>query len=427
MRSNVALFKQAQRRLVGGVNSPVRAFGAVGGVPRFIDSGAGAIIHDCEGGQYIDYVGAWGPCILGHAHPRVLEALQQQLVAGISFGAPHELETTLANILCDALPSVEQIRFTNSGTEAVMSAIRLARGYSKRDGVIKFIGGYHGHSDSMLTKDASDALGAGKPGSGGVPESAVAHTFCAEYNNIESVERIFEAHRKDIACVIVEPIAGNMGCVLPEDTFLPGLRDLCERFGALLIFDEVMTGFRVAYGGAQNRFNISPDLTVLGKIIGGGLPIGAVGGRQEIMSKLAPLGSVYQAGTLSGSPLAMCAGIATMKELQHRDFYTQLEARTRELATGLQKRAHEAGVLLAVSWSGGMFGMFFGAQSPATNNKQARACKSDAFVQFFWRMLDEGVYLAPSPYEAGFVSGAHDASIIESTLDAATRAFEPQT
>ena len=418
MSSNATLFQHAQHYLVGGVNSPVRAFGSVGGTPRFIHSGKGAIISDCTGREYIDYVGAWGPAILGHAHPNLVKILQEQLEHGIGFGAPHELEAELASLLCDAIPSMEQVRFTCSGTEAVMTAVRLARGHTGRDGVIKFVGGYHGHSDTMLVNAGSGALSLGQPSSAGVPKAAAQHTLSAEYNQIESVEQIFKAHAKDIACVIVEPVAGNMGCVLPHKEFLPKLRELCTHYDALLIFDEVMTGFRVCYGGAQKRYGVNPDLTVLGKIIGGGLAIGAVGGSRPLMSKLAPLGDVYQAGTLSGNPLTMNAGITTLKELKAPDFYTRLEERAAELCSGIHEHAKKAGVALAVSQIGGMFGLFFGSESVATNYREVQSCDKQAFVRFFQQMLDQGVYLPPSAYETCFMSIAHDSDIIQRTLDA---------
>lgn len=423
MANNATLFKKAQQFLAGGVNSPVRAFTAVGGTPLFIESGSGAYVQDCEGKRYIDYVGAWGPAILGHAHPAVRAALKEQLDKGIGFGAPCALETDLAQIICDSFETVEQVRFTNSGTEAVMSAVRLARGHTGRNGIVKFVGAYHGHSDSMLVDAGPDAAGHGQPGSAGVPAASANHTYCAQYNDASSVAAIMEAHGEDIACVIVEPVAGNMGCVLPVEGFLPDLQTLCKRHGALLIFDEVMTGYRITYGGAQAHYGVHPDLTVLGKIIGGGMPVGAVAGPRAIMSRLAPLGPVYQAGTLSGNPIAMCCGISTIAHLGTASFYTELSERTEQLASGLAERAHAAGVQLAVSHVGGMFGMFFGVDNPPNNYEELSACDSDVFRTFFHRMLDEGVYFAPSAYEAAFVSGAHGTEVIAQTLAASERVF----
>jgi glutamate-1-semialdehyde 2,1-aminomutase len=420
---NAKLFQQAQHCLVGGVNSPVRAFGAMDETPRFIHSGQGALIKDCTGKEYIDYVGAWGPAILGHSHPDVIDALRTQLSYGIGFGAPHELETDLANSLCDTFTGIEKIRFTCSGTEAVMTAIRLARGCTGRNGVIKFTGGYHGHADVMLVSAGSGALSLGQASSAGVPDSVVQHTMCAEYNNLDSVAQTFKEHPTGIACVIVEPIAGNMGCVLPDKAFLAGLKDLCAQHGAMLIFDEVMTGFRVCYGGAGAYYGVHPDLTVLGKVIGGGMPVAAVGGQSETMSMLAPLGTVYQAGTLSGNPLAMSAGVATLKALKSPGFYDKLSEQGSALRTGLIDIAAKADVPMAISHIGGMLGLFFGTERLPRNYHEVVACDQQAFKRFFKAMLGEGVYLPPSAYESCFLSGAHDANIIDRTLSAAARAL----
>lgn len=423
--NNIDLFSRAQHYLVGGVNSPVRSFNHVGNVPKFIQAGSGAWISDTEDKRYIDYVGAWGPAILGHGHTVVKQAISDQLQHGIGFGAPHILETELAAKICAAIPSIEQIRFTNSGTEAVMGALRLARGYSKRDGIIKFEGCYHGHSDAMLVKAGSGALSHGVVNSAGVPAAVAQDTYCAEYNNLDSVRAIFESKPEHIATVIVEPIAGNMGCVPPVDDFLPGLRDLCNQFGSLLIFDEVMTGFRINYGGVQTYFDIKPDITVLGKIIGGGMPIGAYGANKNIMNKLAPLGPVYQAGTLSGNPLTMAAGIATLSQLEQQDFYQQLQERTDQLAQGIGSIAQKHNIVLSQNHIGGMFSLFFGHQEVVRYYRQViTQSDTNQFKKFFHSMLNLGVYLAPSPYECGFVSGAHDETIIEQTLIAVENALK---
>ena len=418
-----ALFQRARDLLPGGVDSPVRAFGAVGGTPRFIVSGKGARIRDADGAEYIDYVGAWGPAILGHAHPAVIEALKAQLDRGVGFGAPHEAETELAEIIRERMPSLQRLRFVNSGTEAAMSAVRLARAATGREHLLKFVGGYHGHADALLVDAGSGALKPGRPSSAGVPAAATAATLSARYNDLDSVRAVFEARGGDIACVLVEPVAGNISCLPPVDGFLAGLRDLCSEHGALLIFDEVMTGFRVGPGGAQARFGITPDLTVLGKVIGGGLPVGAFGGGADLMEQLAPLGPVYQAGTLSGNPLAMRAGVATLRQLDGDGVYAQLENAAAEVADGIRARAADAGIDVAAQHVGGMFGLLFCDAHPVRHYEQVVAADAERFRRFFHAMLDEGVYLAPSPQEAGFISVAHDAAVIDETLNAAERVF----
>ncbi|MDE2070487.1 MAG: glutamate-1-semialdehyde 2,1-aminomutase [Gammaproteobacteria bacterium] len=417
------LFTQAQRYIAGGVNSPVRAFKGVGGEPLFIARAEGAYIYDTDGRRYIDYVSSWGPMIAGHAHPKVVRAVQAAAAGGLSFGAPTELETRLARRICELMPSIELVRLVNSGTEATMSAIRLARGYTGRDKIVKFEGGYHGHSDSLLVKAGSGALTLGVPSSAGVPAVLAALTLTLPYNDSEAVRAAFKQHGRDIACVIVEPVAGNMSCVPPVPGFLETLRELCTRHRSVLIFDEVMTGFRVARGGAQALYGIQPDLTTLGKIIGGGMPVGAFGGRREIMEKIAPLGPVYQAGTLSGNPLAMAAGLATLELLDALEFHAQLELRTRQLAEGLGEAAQNAGIALSVNHVCGMFGLFFSNAPRITNYAQVMACDAAGFKRFFHAMLAQGVYLAPSAFEAGFVSAAHSQADIEATVAAARKAF----
>ena len=414
------LFTEAQRYIAGGVNSPVRAFKGVGGEPVFIACAEGAYIYDTDGRRYIDYVGSWGPMIAGHAHPKVVRAVQAAAAGGLSFGAPTELETRLAKRICELMPSIELVRLVNSGTEATMSAIRLARGFTGRDKIVKFEGGYHGHSDSLLVKAGSGALTLGVPSSAGVPAALAALTLTLPYNNSEAVRAAFQQHGRDIACVIVEPVAGNMSCVPPLPGFLETLRELCTRNGSVLIFDEVMTGFRVARGGAQALYGVRPDLTTLGKIIGGGMPVGAFGGRRDIMQQIAPLGPVYQAGTLSGNPLAMAAGLATLELLDAPEFYAQLERHTRQLAEGLREAAQDAGIALGVNHVCGMFGLFFSDAPRITDYTQVMACDAAGFKRFFHAMLAQGVYLAPSAFEAGFVSAAHSQADIEATV-AATR------
>jgi glutamate-1-semialdehyde 2,1-aminomutase len=417
-----ALFAEALTLLPGGVDSPVRAFKAVGGEPLFIQRGEGPWLFDVDGNRYIDYVLSWGPLVLGHAHPRVLAAIAQAASRGTSFGAPSPLELDLARLVRGFMPSVELIRFVNSGTEAVMSALRLARAFTGRDKVVKFSGGYHGHADMLLVQAGSGAATLGLPDSPGVPAAVTADTLSCGYNDLGAVEEIFDRHRGKIAAVIVEPVAGNMGVVLPQTGFLQGLRSVTRADGALLIFDEVMTGFRVHPGGAQALSGVTPDLTTLGKVIGGGLPVGAYGGRRDIMSLVAPAGPMYQAGTLSGNPLAMSAGIATLEELALPGTWDRLEKTTRDLAEGLSSAARAAGVPLQVSQAGSMFGAFFSAE-PVRDWESAKKSDTVRFARYFRRMLEEGVYLAPSQFEAGFVSTAHDSAAVEATLKAAEIAF----
>ena len=413
------LFKRARLRIPGGVNSPVRAFKGVGGEPVFFARGRGAYLWDEDGRKYIDYVGSWGPMILGHAHPAVLRAVRQAAGRGLGFGAPTRIETEMAERICALVPAIEKVRLVSSGTEATMSAIRLARGFTGRDKIVKFEGCYHGHADSLLVKAGSGALTLGVPTSPGVPAELAAHTLTLEYNNIEQTDELFKKLGREIACVIVEPVAGNMNCVPPVAGFLQGLRALCDAHGALLIFDEVMTGFRVGLHGAQGLYGIKPDLTTLGKVIGGGLPVGAFGGRAEVMDRIAPDGPVYQAGTLSGNPVALAAGLATLKEIARTGFFEKLSAKTTALAEGLRERARLAGVPLAVQAVGGMFGFFFTREQRVTRFSQVMACDGERFKKFFHGMLRAGVYLAPSAYEAGFVSAAHSAKDIARTLDKA--------
>ncbi|OAT85550.1 glutamate-1-semialdehyde-2,1-aminomutase [Desulfotomaculum copahuensis] len=406
----------------GGVNSPVRAFQAVGGQPVFIARGEGAWLYDVDGNRYIDYVGSWGPLILGHRHPEVIAALRDCLETGTSFGAPTALETELAREIVSAIPSVEMVRLVNSGTEATMSALRLARGYTGRNRIVKFEGCYHGHADFLLIKAGSGALTLGVPTSPGVPADTAANTINAPYNDPDTLEQIFAAHGQDIAAVIVEPVAGNMGVVPPQEGFLSFLREITRRYGALLIFDEVMTGFRVAYGGAQERFGINPDLTCLGKIIGGGLPVGAYGGKREIMERVAPAGPVYQAGTLSGNPLAVTAGLATLRILQHPGTYAELERKSARLADGLARAAADAGVPVTLNRVGAMLCLFF-TDHPVTDYESACRSNTARFAAFFRTMLSGGVYLAPSQFEAVFISLAHSGEQIDRTVEAAHKAF----
>ncbi|PKM46782.1 MAG: glutamate-1-semialdehyde-2,1-aminomutase [Firmicutes bacterium HGW-Firmicutes-8] len=422
-RKSEELFAEAQKFIPGGVNSPVRAFKSVGHNPVFIERAGGSKIYDVDGNEYIDYVGSWGPMILGHQSPGVVAALKSYLDKGTSYGAPTELETILAKIIIGAFPAMEMVRMVNSGTEATMSALRLARGYTGRNKIVKFEGCYHGHADSLLIKAGSGALTLGVPTSPGVPANIASGTITASFNDLEMLKEIFAAEGDDIAAVIVEPVAGNMGVVPPQPGYLEGLRDLTRKYGSLLIFDEVMTGFRVAYGGAQVRFNIEPDLTCLGKIIGGGLPVGAYGGRKEIMEKIAPAGPIYQAGTLSGNPLAMTAGIATMESLQKPGFYEELENKSAKLAEGLADAADKARVKVTMNRVGSMVCTFFTGQKVVD---YASACTSDTakFGTFFRSMLDQGIYLAPSQFEAAFVSAAHTGDDIAKTVEAAFRAFK---
>lgn len=417
-------FDEACRRIPGGVNSPVRAFGAVGGTPVFMQRGEGAYLYDVEGHTYIDYVGAWGPMIAGHAHPSVLEKIKNTVDQGVCFGTPHPLETEMAERLCQRIPSLEKVRLVNSGTEAAMSAIRLARGATARDRIIKFAGCYHGHADALLVQAGSGALTHGVPSSPGVPASTVEHTDVAPYNDAEEVRAIFADRGDQIAAIIVEPIAGNMGCILPEPGFLETLRDCCDQHGSLLIFDEVMTGFRVGPGGAQQRFGIRPDLTVLGKIIGGGLPVGAFGGRAELMEQLAPLGPVYQAGTLSGNPVTMAAGLATLDLIGQDGFYESLGEHAEHLVRGLREQANTHGISFEAVEATGMFGIFFTSRGPVRGYADVQACRTEDYRLFFHRMLEQGIYLAPSSYEAGFLSSAHTREDIDRTLEAAGIAFD---
>ncbi len=416
------LFIEAQRYIPGGVNSPVRAFRGVGGAPIFFRRGAGAYLFDEDDQRYIDYVGSWGPMIAGHAHPAVVQAVQETAVHGLSFGAPTVIETIMARKICRMMPSMELVRMCNSGTEATMSAIRLARGFTGRDIIVKFEGCYHGHSDSLLIKAGSGALTLGVPTSPGVPAALASYTVTLTYNDLAQVQEAFARIGSDIAGIIVEPVAGNMNCIPPAPGFLEGLRQLCDQYGSVLIFDEVMTGFRVAAGGAQALYGIAPDLTTLGKIIGGGMPVGAFGGKRAIMEKLAPLGPIYQAGTLSGNPVAMAAGLATLNLIAEPGFHTELAAKTERLCAGLVAAARQAGVPLTTNAVGGMFGIFFSAE-PVTRYAQAIACDTERFKSFFHGMLAEKVYLAPSAFEAGFMSAAHSADDIEATVAAAQRVF----
>jgi glutamate-1-semialdehyde 2,1-aminomutase len=417
------LFAAAQRHIPGGVNSPVRAFRGVGGDPVFFERASGPYAYDADGKRYIDYVGSWGPMILGHAHPEVLAAVQERLHKGLSFGAPTELETTMADRVCELVPSMDLVRMVSSGTEATMSALRLARGFTGRDKIVKFEGCYHGHADSLLVKAGSGALTFGEPSSPGVPAALAELTITLRYNDLQQVEETFAKIGHEIACIIVEPVAGNMNCIPPVPGFLEGLRAVCDQYGALLILDEVMTGFRVALGGAQGHYGIKPDLTALGKVIGGGMPVGAFGGRREVMERLSPLGPVYQAGTLSGNPIAMAAGLKTLELISAPGFFDQITRSTVQLTDGLLDRAQAAGVPLAVNRVGGMFGLFFTGAPQVTNYEQATACNQDQFRTFFHAMLDLGVYLAPSAFEAGFVSITHGDEQIQATLNAAEEAF----
>ena len=422
MRHSQRLFKQAQLVTPGGVNSPVRAFRAVGGTPLFIQRGKGALVWDADGACYVDYVGSWGPLVVGHADPDVVQAVQRAAAKGLSFGAPTEIELEMAELLCRLMPSVEQVRLVSSGTEATMSAIRVARGFTGRSKIVKFEGCYHGHADALLVKAGSGALTLGQPSSAGVPLEATQHTLVLDYNDEAAVRNAFDEVGHQIAAVIVEPVAGNMNLVSPRAGFLEALRALCTKYGALLIFDEVMTGFRVALGGAQTLFGITPDLTTLGKIIGGGMPVGAFGGKREIMQRLAPLGSVYQAGTLSGNPVALAAGLATLKLIQARGFHDALTARTRTLCEKLTAAAHANGVSFCAQNVGGMFGVYF-RSTPPQSHAEVLQCDAAMFSRFFHAMLGEGVYFAPSAYEAGFVSSAHGTEEIDKTAAGAARAF----
>lgn len=417
-----ALFARASDSIPGGVNSPVRAFRSVGGTPRFIDSASGAWMTDVDGNRYVDYIGSWGPMLLGHGHPNVIAAVQQQTARGISFGAPTLAEIEMAEAIRERVPSMQKLRLTSSGTEATMSAIRLARGFTGRDGIIKFAGNYHGHGDSLLVKAGSGMLTFGEPSSPGVPATLAAHTLTAIYNDLDSVRTLFAAKAGEIACVIVEPVAGNMNLVQPAPGFLQGLRELCDANGTLLIFDEVMCGFRVHPGGAQARFGVTPDLTTLGKIVGGGMPVGAFGGRAEVMDRLSPDGPVYQAGTLSGNPLATAAGLATLRALDDA-VYHAAEAHTRALCDGLRAAARRHGIAFHADHIGSMFGMYFTERTEIRSLDDVSACDQQRFARFFHGMLERGVYFAPSAFEAGFVSAAHGEAELTQVLTAADQVF----
>ncbi len=419
---NQQLFEKSQQFIPGGVNSPVRAFGSVGGTPLFFKRGQGACVWDEDDKSYVDYVGSWGPMILGHAHPDVIRAVQETAANGLSFGAPTALELEMAELLCTLLPGMDQVRLVSSGTEATMSAIRLARGYTGRSKIIKFEGCYHGHADSLLVKAGSGALTFGQPNSGGVPAETAAHTLVLAYNDSAALKETFAQIGDQIAAVIVEPVAGNMNLIAPKPEFLQALREQCSKHGSVLIFDEVMTGFRVGPQCAQGLFGIVPDLTTLGKVIGGGMPVGAFGGRRDIMQKLAPLGPVYQAGTLSGNPVAVAAGLATLRLVQTPGFFEQLGATAHHLTEGLASAARKAGIVFSAQSIGGMFGVYFRA-SPPTSYAEVMECDKAAFNHFFHAMLDKGIYLAPSAFEAGFVSAAHGKAEIEKTLQAAAEVF----
>ena len=417
------LFDMAKHVIPGGVNSPVRSFSGVGGTPVFVDHAAGAYIYDADGRGYVDYVGSWGPMILGHAHPEVIDCVKKAAEKGLSFGAPTEIETQMAQRVCELMPSIELVRMVSSGTEATMSAIRLAKGYTHRAKIVKFEGCYHGHSDALLVKAGSGALTFGVPSSSGVTEAVARDTLTLPYNDSQAVHDLFKHIGDEIACIIVEPVAGNMNCVPPAEGFLETLREICDQYGAVLIFDEVMTGFRISLQGAQGYYHVKPDLTTLGKVIGGGMSVGAFGGRRDIMTHLAPLGSVYQAGTLSGNPVAMAAGLKTLELIAKPNFYDELSAKTAQLTEGLKSVAKGMDVPLTTNQVGGMFGLFFTPEEKVSTFAQVMACDQAYFKRFFHGMLDEGIYLAPSAFEAGFVSAAHDAHTLEKTLAAAEIVF----
>jgi glutamate-1-semialdehyde 2,1-aminomutase len=417
------LFQAACRHIPGGVNSPVRAFKGVGGDPVFFSRGEGAWLFDADDKRYIDYVGSWGPMIAGHAHPDVITAVRDMAAQGLGFGAPTEIETIMADQLCELVPSMDMVRMVNSGTEATMSAIRLARGFTGRDRIIKFEGCYHGHSDALLVKAGSGTLTLGVPTSPGVPAAVAEYTSTLTYNDLDGINEVFASIGGEIAAIIVEPVAGNMNCIPPVPGFLEGLRKLCDEHGSVLIFDEVMTGFRVALGGAQQHYGITPDLTTLGKVIGGGLPVGAFGGRRDIMEHIAPLGPVYQAGTLSGNPISLAAGLATLKLACADGFHQQLDSAAKRLTSGLQAQADKAGIPFTTNQAGGMFGFFFSPEPAITRFEQVTACDMKRFQAFYHGMLDAGVYLAPSAFETGFISSAHSDAIIDATLDVSGRVF----
>tara|TARA_B100001179_G_scaffold93362_1_gene66163 strand:- start:96 stop:1373 length:1278 start_codon:yes stop_codon:yes gene_type:complete len=418
------LFDEAKKRIPGGVNSPVRAFKAVSGTPLFINKASGPYLYDSEDKKYLDYVGSWGPMILGHAHPEIVKVVNDAAKCGLSFGAPTEIETQMANKICDLMPSIEKIRMVNSGTEAAMSAIRLARGYTGRDIIIKFEGCYHGHTDSLLVKAGSGALTFGVPTSPGVPTDLAKYTVTLAYNDIHQLQGTFEKIGNKVAAVIIEPIAGNMSLVPGNQEFLNTLRELCNKHQSVLIFDEVMTGFRVALGGAQSIFNITPDITILGKIIGGGMPVGAFGGKENIMNHIAPDGPIYQAGTLSGNPVAMSAGLTTLNLISSEDFFNSLEYKTKILVDGITKSAEKIGVPLAMNYVGGMFGLFFTNEKTIDSFEKVINCNKEHYSIFFHGMLEEGIYLAPSSYEAGFVSSSHSDDDIKLTIDTAEKIFK---
>jgi glutamate-1-semialdehyde 2,1-aminomutase len=423
MSKSESLYTQAQTLIPGGVNSPVRAFSGVGGVPLFIERADGAFLYDADGNAYIDYVGSWGPMVLGHNNAAIRNAVIEAAQRGLSFGAPTEMEVKMADLVTHLVPSMDMVRMVNSGTEATMSAIRLARGFTYRDKIIKFEGCYHGHADCLLVKAGSGALTLGQPNSPGVPADFAKHTLTCTYNDLASVRAVFEQYPEEVACIIVEPVAGNMNCVPPLPEFLPGLRALCDEFGALLIIDEVMTGFRVALGGAQEHYGVVPDLTCLGKIIGGGMPVGAFGGRRDVMLALAPTGPVYQAGTLSGNPIAMAAGIACLTQVAEPGVHQKLTELTTQLTEGLLAAAKAENIPLVVNHVGGMFGLFFTESATVTCYQDVMQCNVERFKRFFHLMLAEGVYLAPSAFEAGFMSLAHSPDNIQHTIDAARRSF----
>lgn len=423
MNQSETLFQRAGIHIPGGVNSPVRAFKAVGGTPVFIDKADGPYLYDVDGKRYIDYVLSWGPMIMGHNHPRVRDAVVQRAQFGLSYGAPTELEIQLAERICAALPNMEMVRMVNSGTEATMSALRVARGYTGRDAIVKFEGCYHGHSDSLLVKAGSGALTFGVPSSPGVPASIAEHTITLTYNDPDGLRECFAQRGEEIACVIVEPVCGNMSCILPTPEFRQALREVCDQSGAVLILDEVMTGFRFGTAGAQGYYGIEADLTALGKIIGGGMPVGAFGGKKHIMEHVSPLGPVYQAGTLSGNPIAMASGLATLDIISADGFYEPLFAHTEALCQGIQAEADKVGIPFTTNYAGTMFGLFFTEEEKVQNYQQVMACDTDRFKRFFHSMLDQGVYLAPASYEAGFMSSAHTDEHIELTIEAAGKAM----
>lgn len=417
------LFERAQASIPGGVNSPVRAFNGVGGTPLFITKAEGAFTFDADGNRYIDYVGSWGPMIMGHNHPAIKQAVHEAVENGLSYGAPTEAEILMAEKVKELVPSIEKVRMVSSGTEATMSAIRLARGFTGRDKILKFEGCYHGHADSLLVKAGSGALTMGVPNSPGIPEDFAKHTLTVSFNNLDEVKAIFAKYADEIACIIVEPVAGNMNCIPPVPGFLEGLRDVCDEYKSVLIFDEVMTGFRVALGGAQAYYNIKPDLTCLGKVIGGGMPVGAFGGKTEIMDYIAPVGPVYQAGTLSGNPIAMAAGLKSLELLSEPGLHDKLEAISKAICEGFEAGAKKAGIALTTNYAGGMYGFFFTYAEKVTTYKQATECDLERFKRFFHLMLEEGVYLAPSAFEAGFVCAAHSVQEVKETIAAAERSF----